>query len=92
MGITAVLPPILYEFYLYCEAGSGIIFNITSGMLPPPPKNLPPNFLKNYPLYGHIARYREGQILGMRKEFQNYLETGEHPLAVFPPPKLEKEK
>ena len=84
--IAAIAPPLLYELYLFTEAGSELMLNATSGILPPPPRHLPPNFLKNYPVYGHIAKYREKQILGMRQEFENYLKTGKHPLAVFPPP------
>ena len=85
-GVVAVIPPLLYELYLFGEAGSEMMFNATTGMLPPPPKHLPPEFLKQYPVYGFAARHREKQILGMRREFQEYLETGKHPLAVFPPP------
>ena len=84
--IAVILPPLLYELYLFIEAGSEMMFNATSGVLPPPPKHLPSKFLKNYPVYGHIAKYREKQILGMRQEFENYLQTGKHPLAAFPPP------
>ena len=71
-GVVATLPPLLYELYSCGEAGSEMMFNATTGMLPPPPKHLPPQFLKRYLLYGSVAQHRERQILGMRKEFQEY--------------------
>ena len=79
-GIIAAIPPLIYEIYLFSEAGAGVIFYLSTGSLPPPPK-LPPRFLKKYPVYGHLAKHREKQVLGMREEFETTVHSGKHPIA-----------
>ena|SRR3989344_627527 len=85
-GVGVLFGPVIaYHGYLFGEAVSGMIFNATTGVLPPPPKR-PPKFLMNHFLYRPFVKSADRTIAGMEKEFTEYLKTGKHPMALFPPP------
>lgn len=87
IGIFGLLSPVIvYHGYLLIEGISGMMVNITTGTLPRPPAR-PPKFLRDNILYGPLVKGVDKRIVGMEKEFEEYLKTGKHPLAVFPFPK-----
>ena len=77
-------PAILYYVKVVGVVGSQIAENITTGRLPAPIPR-PSRLLRESKIYGPLVRQGDVVAQGQEREYQSYLKTGKHPVAIFPP-------